>query len=163
MRLKMILVAVSVLFLMAGTSFAADVTGKWEGEMKMPEMGAGGGGPGGGGPGGGGRGGGMGPQGPMKWNFDFKQDGTNLTGSVKGPRGTANEIIEGKVEGDKISFKVKSQGFQGNEMTIKYEGTLSGEEISFTFSMEGGGGRGGGRGPGGGGFQMPPIVAKRVE
>ena len=159
MRLKMVIAALSVLVFMVGSSFAGDVTGTWEGEMKMPEMGQGGG------PGGeGGRGGGMGSQGPRKWIFDLKQDGTKLTGSVKGPRGNASDIMDGKIEGDKLSFKVKSQGFQGNEMTIKYEGTLSGEEISFTFSMEGGmGGRGGGRGPGGGDFQMPPIVAKRVK
>ena len=50
MRIKMILVAVSVLFLLTGTSLAADVTGTWVAEMEMPKMGPGGPG-GGGGPG----------------------------------------------------------------------------------------------------------------
>lgn len=165
MRLKMVLVAALVLFFMAGSAYAADISGKWEGEMDMPQMG--GGGPGGGGPGGGGPGGGMGPQGPMKWMFDLKVAGSKVTGSVKGPRGGANDIIEGKIDGDKLTLKVKTQGFQGNEMTIKYEGTIKGEEISFEMSFEGGMGGPGGGGPGGGGpgggFKMPPIVAKKVK
>jgi hypothetical protein len=150
MHTKMFVVAISVLFLMAAVpSFGADVTGKWEGEMAMPKMQ--------GGPGGG-PGGGMGPQGPMKFTFDLKADGNKLSGSVKGPFGPANEFTDGKMDGNKLSFSYKTQGFQGNEMTIKWDGTLSGEEISFTMGAEGGMG-----GPGGG--EMPPmkVVAKRIE
>jgi hypothetical protein len=156
MRTKMFVVAISVLFLMAAVpSLGADVTGKWEGEMAAPKMQ---GGPGGGGPGGGGPGGGMGPQGPMKFTFDLKTEGDKLSGSVKGPFGPANEFTDGKMDGNKLSFSYKTQGFQGNDMTIKWDGTLSGEEITFTMGVEGGMG-----GPGGGGMPPMKVVAKRVK
>jgi len=149
MRLKMIVFLLAAFCLFAIPSFAADVTGTWEGEMKME------GGPGGGGPGGGGPGGGMGP---MKFNYTLKQDGAKLSGSVKGPFGPANEFTDGKIEGNKLSFSYKTQGMQGNEMTIKWEGTLSGDEITFTMGMEGGGG-----GPGGGGMPPMKVVAKKQK
>ena len=152
MRIKMFVVVISTLFLMAALpAFGADVTGTWEGEMAMPKMQ--------GGPGGGGPGGGMGPQGPMKFTFDLKADGNKLSGSVKGPFGPANEFTDGKVDGDKLSFSYMTQGFQGNEMTIKWDGTLSGEEITFTMGVEGGMG-----GPPGGGERPPmKVVAKRIK
>ena len=152
MRIKMSVVAISVLFLMASAPvFGADVTGTWEGEMAMPEMQ--------GGPGGGAPGGGMGPQGPMKFTFNIKADGNKLSGSVKGPMGRENEFSDGVMDGDKLSFSYKTQGFQGNEMTIKWDGTLSGEEITFTMGLEGGMGGP----PGGGGMPPMKVVAKRVE
>ncbi len=154
MRLKIFIGALSVLFLMAGTAFA-DVTGTWVAEREMPKMQ---GGPGGGGMGGG-PGGGMGG-GPMKWTFDLKQDGSKLSGSVKGPFGEPNEIQEGKVDGDKVSFFVKVN-MMGNEMKINYDGTVSGDEISFKTSFEGGmGGMGGGPG---GGRERPPLIAKKQK
>jgi len=125
----------------------ADVTGIWVAEMAAPE-----GGPGG--PGGG-------PSGPMKFTFNFKANGNNLGGTFVGPMGTENEIIEGKIEGDKLSFAVNVNAM-GNDMKINYKGTVSGDEMKLTFSMEGGmGGPGGG--PGGGGMQMPPLIAKRQK
>ena len=157
MRIKMSVVVITALFLMAAVpTFGADVTGTWEGEMAMPKMQSG---PGGGGPGGGGPGGGMGPQGPMKFTFDLKADGNKLSGSVKGLRGNENEFTDGTIDGDKLSFSYKTQGFGGNEITIKWDGTLSGEEITFTMGVEGGMG-----GPPGGGERPPmKVVAKRVK
>lgn len=149
MRLKMMIIALSALFLMTGSAIAADLTGTWVAEMAAPKMG---GGPGGGGPGGG-------QQGPRKFIFNLKEDGAKLSGTVKGPRGNENEIIDGKIDGDKVSFAVKVQGFQGNEMKIKYEGSVSGDELTLNMSFEGGMGGG----PGGGGMQMPPLVAKRQK
>ena len=148
MRLKMIIFTVAAFCIFAVPSFAANVTGTWEGEMSMPKM-QGGGGGGAGGPGGG--------MGPMKFTYTLKQDGTKLTGSVKGPRNT-NEITDGKIEGDKISISYKIQGMQGNEMTIKWNGVVSGDEITFTMGFEGAPG-------GGGGMRMPPmkVVAKRQK
>jgi hypothetical protein len=150
MRKKMSVVAISALFLMVAVpAFGADVTGTWEGEMAMPKMQ--------GGPGGG-PGGGMGPQGPMKFTFNLKADGDKLSGSVKGPMGNENEFTDGKMDGDKLSFSYKTQGFGGNEITIKWDGTLSGEEITFTMGVEGG------MGPPGGGERPPmKVVVKRVQ
>ncbi len=143
MRLKMVGVAVSALCIIAVSAFAADITGTWVAEMAAPK-----GGPGGG-PGGGG---------PMKFTFNLKAEDSSLSGTVVGPTGNENEIIEGKIDGDKVSFAVKVVNPMGNEMKINYKGTASGDEMKLTFSMEGGMG-----GPGGGG--MPPIemVAKRQK
>ena len=146
MRLKMIVFLVAAFCLFAVPSFAGDVTGTYEGEMAMPKMQGGGGG-------------GMGPQGPMKYVYTLKQAGTKLSGSVKGPFGPENAFTDGKIEGDKLSFSYKVS-FQGNEMTIKWDGVVKGDEITFTMGMEGGMG-----GPGGGGGGMPPmkVVAKRQK
>ncbi|NLA73945.1 MAG: hypothetical protein GX846_00435 [Deltaproteobacteria bacterium] len=150
MRTKLIVVASALLFLLSGPAMAADVTGTWVAERTIPAGGAGRGGMGGG------------PQGPMKWTFNLKADGENLTGSVAGPMGRENQITEGKIEGDNISFVVKSQGMQGNEMKITYKGTISGDELTLTMEREGsmGGGPGGRAGSG---MQRPPLVAKRQK
>jgi hypothetical protein len=145
MRLKMMVFAVAAFCLLAAPSFAADIDGAW-----VAEMPAFGGGPGGGGDGG--------QQGPRLTTFNLKADGAALTGTVKSPRGES-EIIDGKYEGDKVSFAVKRTGFQGNEMTIKYDGSVSGDELTLKMSFEG---MSGGP-PGGGGMEMPPLVAKRQK
>jgi hypothetical protein len=74
----------------------------------------------------------------MKWTFNLKADGANLTGSTIGPMGRENQISEGKIDGDKVSFVVKVQGMQGNEMKITYKGTISGDELTLTMEREGG-------------------------
>jgi len=162
MRLKMIVFLVAAFCLFAVPSFAGDITGKWVAEREMPKMQ--GGGPGGGA--GGGPGGGMGAMGPMKWTFDLKAEGSKLTGTVQGPfpQAPASDIQEGKIEGNKISFFIKVD-MMGNDMKITYNGTVSGDEISFKTTMEGGmGGMGGpGGGPGGNRGERPPLIAKRVK
>jgi len=88
------------------TAFAADVTGTWTGEM------------------GGGNGG-------FQISFTFKQDGPKLTGTVQGPQGDPIAISEGKVDGDKISFKVSFNG-----MVISHEGTIKGDQITLTSKSD---------------------------
>jgi hypothetical protein len=78
------------------TARAADVTGSWTGEIKSPDGNA------------------------FQIAFTFKQDGTNLTGSVAGPQGDPIAISDGKVDGDKITFKVSFNG-----MVISHEGTFA--------------------------------------
>jgi len=151
MRLKMIAVAVSVLCLMVGSAFAADVTGTWVAEMAPPQSGPGGspsGGPGGG-PGGGG---------PMKFTFNLKAKGSSLSGTMIGPMGNENEIIDGKIDNDNVSFAVKVNRM-GNEMKINYKGTVSGDEMKLTYTMEGGMGGP----PGGGGMPPMELIAKRQK
>src|SRR5512136_2364300 len=104
MRLKIIALAVCVLGAMIASAVAADITGTWVAEMSAPKMGPGGG-PEGGGPGGGG---------PMKFTFEFKADGAKLGGNVLGPMGNKNEIIDGKIDGNNVSFAVKVDAM-GNE------------------------------------------------
>lgn len=71
--------------------------------------------------------------------FNFKTDGDTLSGSVTGPRGEA-PISDGKINGGEISFS-QTLEFGGNEIVLLYKGTVSGDEIKFTRSREGGQGR----------------------
>jgi hypothetical protein len=68
--------------------------------------------------------------------YNFKSDGDTLTGTVAGPRGDM-EISDGKIDGDKISFKTKVE-FNGNAMVMVYQGVVNGDEIKFTQTREGG-------------------------
>ena len=91
---------------------AADVTGKWTADMQMPGGGD-----------------------SMQLAFTFSQDGSTLSGSVLGPQGDAMAISDGKVDGDKISFKVSFNG-----MTITHEGTINeaGDEIKLSSKSDSG-------------------------
>jgi hypothetical protein len=93
-------------------AWAADVTGKWSGQMS-------------------------GPNGEMSLTATFKQSGTKLTGTMDGPGGEPMQIQDGKVEGDKIVFAVAF-----NDMKIVHEGTINGDEMTLTIKMDGGPGDG---------------------
>ncbi len=131
----------AVLLLCVAAALAADVTGKWVAETQ-------------------------GRQGPQTTTFNFKQEGTKLTGTISvNMMGNPMEsqISDGKVEGDNVSF-TQTMSMGGNEMKFAWKGQLSGDEIKFTRTREGGapgGGQGGGGGRGPGGPQE--IVAKRTK
>ena len=94
-----------------GSALAAtDVTGTWTGEFAGPNGGSG-----------------------FRISFTFKQDGATLTGTVQGAQGDPMAISDGKVDGDKISFKVSFNG-----MTITHEGTVNaaGDEIKLTSKSD---------------------------
>ena len=137
MKLKILAMAVIVLGLALATAVAADVTGKWISER----------------PGRGGE--------TMTTTFNFKAEGSTLTGTVSSPMGGEdNPISDGKIEGDNISFVVKME-MMGNSMTMKYKGTVAGDEIKMTMEFEGGmGGRGGG---GGGAPKEFEMTLKRAK
>jgi len=103
-------------FITTAAAWGADVTGKWSAQMDGPDGGG------------------------MTMTFNFKQDGTRLTGTIDGPGGEPMAIQEGKVEGEKIVFAVSF-----NDMKIVHEGTIKGDEITLTIQMSGG--PGGGPGP----------------
>ena len=88
---------------------ATDVTGTWAGAMN-------------------------GGQGGINLTFTFKQDGAKLTGTVDAGQGQPVAISDGKVDGDKISFKVVIQG----GATITHEGTINaaGDEIKLTSKSD---------------------------
>lgn len=138
MRIKILVMTILALSVILATAWAADISGTWKGEMA------------------GMRGGGT----PMEFTFTAKAEGNKLTGTWKGPQGEGTEITNGKIDGDKVSFTVKTAGKMAG-MKINYKGTVSGDEMKLTmeFDMSGvdfsqmGGGRGG---PGGGGMGGPP-------
>jgi hypothetical protein len=136
MTKKLLLVA-TILLVVTFVAFAADVSGKWT--YQQP-----------------GRGGGD----PVPVTITLKADGAKLTGSVPGfgrggGGGTPSEISNGKVTGDSIYFEVKRAGRDGNEMIIKYEGTLSGDDLKLKITR-----------PAFGGGDAPPpmeVTAKREK
>jgi hypothetical protein len=115
MTKKLLFVSVIVLALTVA-AFAADVSGKWTYEQA-------------------GRGGGN----PVTVTVTLKASGSTLTGTVVRPgrNGTMEaQITDGKVDGDKISFKT-SQEYGGNTMVTEYSGTLSGDELKLKITRPG--------------------------
>lgn len=66
----------------------------------------------------------------------LKQDGEKLTGTLLGFNNRENEIKDGKVKGDEISFTVTVKGRNDQEMTTKYHGKVSGDEIKGKTERE---------------------------
>ena len=81
----------------------------------------------------------MDPTGTWKWSFTgqngqtrettlkLKLEGDKLTGTVSGRNGDT-AIENAKIKGEEISFSVTRE-FNGNKMTSKYNGKLSGDSI----------------------------------
>ncbi len=101
-----ILVVFTLVAVMAGISLAADVTGKWTGQV----------------PGRDGQ--------TREVTYTFKADGETLTGSMTGFRGQDLPISDGKISGDTLSFIVKAE-FGGNSMTWNHTGKIAGDEIQM--------------------------------
>jgi hypothetical protein len=91
--------------LLAASAFAADIDGKWKGNIDTP-------------------------MGPIEVGFTFKADGAALTGTTTGPDGMEIKITNGKIEGDKISFDVAID-FGGMPLTINYTGVLKGADLAL--------------------------------
>jgi len=72
--------------------------------------------------------------GVQKYTYDLHVEEGKLTGTAHFERmGQAGDVdlVKGKVEGDHVSF-VEMLDFQGNQIEITYEGTVSVDEIAFT-------------------------------
>jgi hypothetical protein len=96
---------------LAVVALAADVTGKWTYETQ-------------------------GRNGPQTATMNLKADGSTVTGTVSG-RGGEIQISDGKIDGNTVTFTVVRE-MQGNKITSKYTGTVSGDEIKFKIETEGG-------------------------
>jgi hypothetical protein len=111
----------------AGTASAQDtVTGKWQGQFDSQI-------------------------GMQTYTYDFKADGTNLTGRAVGiseSRTNDAAITEGKINQDEISF-VEPLKFGDNDIRIEYTGKVSGDEIKLHRKV--------------GDFAEEDLVAKRVK
>jgi hypothetical protein len=90
--------------------YAADITGKWTAAFDSQV-------------------------GPQKYVFEFKVEGTKLTGMAISKIGDAAEaktpITEGTINGDAIAF-VENLDYQGMQLKIAYKGKISGDEISLS-------------------------------
>jgi hypothetical protein len=72
--------------------------------------------------------------------YTFNVEGNKLTGTIAGGRGGEVQIQDGTVSGDEISFTVV-RSFGGNEIKQNFKGKVSGDEIKFTVTTEGRGSR----------------------
>jgi hypothetical protein len=74
------------------------------------------------------------PFGGYHYNFDLKAEGRKLTGTVESEAGRIN-IANGRVDGASLFF-VEPIVFASDIVRVEYAGTLSGDEIRFTRSIE---------------------------
>ena len=105
--MKKTLLALLATLTLAFTALAADVTGKWTGEI-------------------------TGARGPQPFNLELKQSGNALTGAITGGRGGDVMISDGKVDGDTITFSTSTPGRDGTPNVQKYTGKVKGDSIEFT-------------------------------
>ena len=99
------------MLLCTASAFAADVDGKWIGTLATPN-------------------------GDINIAYEFKADGTALTGSTTGPDGTQLPIKDGKIDGNKITFTV-TIAFGDMSFDMAYSGVVSPEQIALTADFAG--------------------------
>ncbi|MFN3323299.1 MAG: hypothetical protein ACK5AZ_07375 [Bryobacteraceae bacterium] len=108
--MKMLLLAISTGLLLCTAAAATDLTGIWSGQV------------------------------PARFDlkdditFEFKQKGSTLTGKLYGDNQDL-VIEEGKVEGDRFSFVIKTEGY-GGAIRFLYTGKTTPEGIELTRRRE---------------------------
>lgn len=93
------------------TAYAADISGTWKAAVDTPN-------------------------GPLETVFQFKVDGSKLTGTAANQFSGELPIQDGKLDGDSISFLVTAN-FNGNDFKLNYKGKVSGDEIKLTVEVTG--------------------------
>ena len=96
------------LFLATSVAMAADIAGKWSGQVPR-------------------RGGEM-----TETTFVFKSDAGKVTGTMTGPQGEV-ALQDVTVTGDEVSFSST-----GGNAKIMFKGTVAGDEMKMTRAREGG-------------------------
>jgi hypothetical protein len=121
--MKSLLTLGAALLAIVLVSTAADITGKWTAQVA-------------------GRSGAQ-----QEMTFQLKADGNTLTGTVTGGGGGGRrgggggaaqprQISDGKIDGDKVSFTVKTEA-NGQTRTATYTGTISGDTLQLKQTREG--------------------------
>ncbi|MFN7937330.1 MAG: hypothetical protein U0R19_28650 [Bryobacteraceae bacterium] len=100
-----------MLALLASSVLAADVSGTWKGTVETPN-------------------------GSAERTFVFKVDGDKLTGETVSSMMGKSPIMNGKISGDKLSFKIQLK-FDGNDLEADYKGTVMGNEIQMKVEVAG--------------------------
>lgn len=93
------------LLVAAASALAADIDGKWSGSAAAPN-------------------------GPTPVAYTFKADGAKLTGTMTAPDGSEAPIVEGKIEENKISFKV-TLDVQGMPLSFTFTGEVVGGDLKL--------------------------------
>jgi len=110
MKLKCLLVGLAMLAL-AGCASAADITGTWKGTAETPA-------------------------GKVQRTFNFKVDGSKLTGEATSDVLGNSTIQDGKINGDTITFTIDVT-IQGNQAKANYTGKIEGDQIKMSVKVEG--------------------------
>ena len=95
-----------IMFALCVPVFAADVDGKWTGNISSPA-------------------------GDLPVAFTFKADGAKLTGTTSSFDGSEVAITDGKIDGQNITFKV-TLDFGGMPFILDYKGVVSPTELKIT-------------------------------
>lgn len=103
---------IAVLGFLALSLSAADVGGKWVGDVNTPDGQS------------------------ISLTFNFKLDGDKVTGTVTGPTGDI-DISDGKMDGDTLQFGL-SVDAGGQQLVFKCTGKLAGDD-QLKIMMNGGG------------------------
>jgi hypothetical protein len=113
--LRGVLMSVSMVLAVAAIALAADINGKWKGELDSPD-------------------------GQKITNtFTFKVDGEKVTGTVFSSRsGTDAPIEDGTLKGDALSFTI-TRDIEGSKMKLRYTGKVKADEIAMTVAGDVGG------------------------
>jgi hypothetical protein len=78
------------------------------------------------------------PQGPFVLVFEFIVDAAGkLTGTLQNEFLGSIPIKDGAVSGNDVSFKLSIEGGPNGAMNIGYKGTVKGDELSLTSKFEG--------------------------
>ena len=99
-----------MLAVLAGAALAADITGTWSGTLSMGDN-------------------------QFTLTYNFKQDGDKLTGTVVGPQGDPLPLVDGKVDGDQVTFAVNVD-MGGEAARFASTGTIKGDEIMLNTKVE---------------------------
>ena len=103
MRNRVLILSLIALLALLTAASAADLNGKWKGDLKTPD----------------------GQN--LEINFNFQVSGEKLTGTVANTYGE-EQITEGVVKGDEISFIIMAGGGQ---FKITYKGKVVGDDLQF--------------------------------
>ncbi len=77
-----------------------------------------------------------GPNGTMERTFDFKVEGSKLSGETVSSFAGKSTITEGKVTGNDLTFTIVVE-IQGEKLNVTYKGTVSGGKIKLTSEAAG--------------------------
>lgn len=113
--LRGVLMSVTMVLAVAAIVLAADINGKWKGELDAPD-------------------------GQKITNtFTFKVDGEKVTGTVFSSRsGTEAPIEDGTLKGDALAFAI-TRSIESTQMKLRYTGKVKGDEIAMTVAGDMGG------------------------
>jgi len=115
-KYKILSFAPAIIAVMSVTVWPADISGEWKVEMTRQD-----------------------PTITRAW-YEFKVDGSKLTGSAMGYEEDERPILDGKVRDDNVFFTLKE--YVGNRVfEYRYQGKVSGDTIKFQVYRVGAGPR----------------------